>query len=308
MRNPGRVMSLPDLSHQLGDDLLVLVGTISSPLVEATPVSGVGYPGYQPSAFRLRFADGRVLKGRRFGSPSRAATVAYVSQHVDHPGFPQVLARSGRALLMEWVEGQSFNSADCATEELRQCGALHGFMHNVPVPDGSLYQPRDTIQDRHAKLERDLAVLVEARVLDKHETQRTFALAVRSAPSSYAVGFVHRDFCAENLVRRPSGDVCVIDNETLAIDAYDYDLGRTWYRWPMTPWQREAYLDGYQCYRSAKDFLAYFPYWGIAAVVGAAVFRVQKQIDAASLPISKLRVLLRDLGQGIPAEELVFRS
>jgi len=301
-------MDPPVFSRQLGDELCALVSTIDSPLVDVTPLAGMGYPGYQPSAFRLRFADGCLLKGRRFGSASRAATVEYVLQHVDHPGFPKVLARSGKTLLMEWVEGQPLNSADCTLEGLRQCGALQGVMHCVQVPEGSPYQPHDPIQERHAKLKRDLTVLAETRVLNESEAQHSFSLAMRYAPRDYAIGFVHRDFCVENLIRRPSGDMCVIDNETLAIDAYDYDLGRTWYRWPLRLWQRQAYLDGYQRYRSAKDFLAHFPYWGIAAVVGAAVFRVQKHIQATLPPTRMLRLLLHDLEQGGDAEELAFRS
>ena len=302
------MLSLPEFSRQLGDDLFVLVSSVNASLVEVTPLSGVGYPGYQPSAFRFQFTDGRILKGRQFGSTARAATVEYVLQCLDHHGFPKLLARSGRALLTEWVEGQPLDPAGCNPELLRQCGALQGFMHHVSVPHDSPYQPRDTIQDWHARLEHNLDELAEARVLEKHEARRAFELAARYAPSSYAVGFVHRDFCAENLVLRPSRDICVIDDETLAIDAYDYDLGRTWYRWPMSPLQREAYFDGYHCYRSSKDFLVHFPYWGIAAVVGAAVFRLQKQTGAASVPVKRLRALLHDLEQGVSAGGAVFRS
>ncbi|MBI3800891.1 MAG: aminoglycoside phosphotransferase family protein [Deltaproteobacteria bacterium] len=300
------MLSLPELSRQLGDDLFVLVNTVNVPLVEITPLSGVGYPGYQPSAFRLRFADGRILKGRQFGGITRAVKVEYVLQHVHHQGFPKSVARSGRALLTEWVEGHPLAPAGGNPELLRQCGALQGFMHNVAVPDDSPYQPRDTIQDWHARLEHNLAELLKARVLEKSEARRAFELAVRYAPSSYAVGFVHRDFCGENLIQRPSGDICIIDNETLALDAYDYDLGRTWYRWPMNPAQRQAYLDGYQCYRNAKDFLMHFPYWGIAAVVIAAGFRLQKQTGAASVPLQRLRALLHTLEQGYSPASAVF--
>lgn len=300
-------MSLPRLRRELGDDLFVLVSTVNAPLVEITPLAGVGYPGYQPSAFRLRFADGRVLKGRVFESTTRAATVEYVSQYLDHQGFPKIVARSGRALLTEWVEGRPIHSAGCAPELLRRCGALQGFMHNVPLPEKSPLKPPDTIQDWHDRLERNFAELVGARVLEENEARRAFELAGRYAPSSYAVGFVHRDFCAENLVLRLSNDVCVVDNETLAVDPYDYDLGRTWYRWPMSPAERAAYFDGYHRYRSSHDFLTHFPYWGIVAVVGGAVYRLQKQTGAASVPVGRLRGLLRDLGRGLSPESAVFR-
>jgi hypothetical protein len=301
-------MSLSELGQQLGDDLLVLLSTLDTPLTEVAPLSGVGYPGYQPSAFRLRFADGRILKARSFGSVKRAATVEHVSRYLDHQGFPKVLARSGSALLMEWIEGQPLNLTECGPGLLRECGALQGFMHSVPVPPDSPYRPSDTIEDWHSRLQQGLAELAEARVFEEDEVRRAFDAAMRYAPSSYAAGFAHRDFCAENLVLRPSGHVCAVDNEALAVDSYDYDLGRTWYRWPMSPIEREAYLKGYEDYRSSRDFLVYFPYWGIAALAGAAVFRLQKQADAASVPIMRLRALLRDLEQGRSASQAVFYS
>jgi hypothetical protein len=118
------VISLPELSRQLGDDLLVQVDMLNMPLARVAPLSGIGYPGYGPSAFRFRFADGRVRKGRRFGSPSQAATVDYVAQYLGHQGFPIVLARSGRALLTDWIEGQPRSCADCAPELLRLGGGF----------------------------------------------------------------------------------------------------------------------------------------------------------------------------------------
>jgi len=301
-------MSLLELKRQLGDDLFVLVHSLKASLVEVTSLSGVGYPGYRPRVFRFRFADGRMLKGRQFESITRAVKVEYVLQYVNHQGVPRSLARLGRALLTEWVEGQPFASADGNLELFRQCGALQGFMHNVPVPSGSPYQPHDTIQNWHTLLEHNLDELVTTGALEKREARHAFELAVDYAPSSYAVGFVHRDLCAENLVLRRSGAVCVIDNETLGIDAYDYDLARTWYRWPMNPRQRQAYFDGYHGSRSTKDFLAHFPYWGIAAVVGAAVFRLQKQTEAAAVPVKRLRALLHALAQGISADGAVFHA
>jgi Phosphotransferase enzyme family len=302
------VIRFPELNRVLGVDLVSLVGTIDATLIEVMPLSGVGYPGYQPSAFRLRFADGRLLKGRRFGSTSQAATVEYVLQCLGHPGFPRVLARSGSALLTEWIAGQPLHLVDCTAQLLRQSGTLHGFMHTVPVPKESPYRPCTTLQPWHTALECNLAELAKAGVLERDEAVRAFELAMRFVPGNYAVGFIHSDFCAENLVRRPSGEVWVVDDETLKLDPYDYDLARTWYRWPMSPLQREAYLDGYHRYRSSKDFLTHFPYWGIAALANSAVFRLRKQKDATSVPLRRLRGLLRDLKRGISPEEAVFRS
>jgi hypothetical protein len=300
------VINFADLGPQVGHDLLVLIAAVKTSLAEVTPLSGAGYPGYEATAFRLRFADGLVLKGRRFRTDVQAATVEHVSRHLDHRGFPRVLARSGSALLTEWIEGRPLGDADFGL--VHQCGVLQGYMHSLPVPADSPYQPRDTIHDWHARLKRRLLELARARVLDESEAGRAFDVALGYAPDAYDFGFVHRDFCAENVVVRPSGEVSVVDNETLAVDAYDYDLGRTWYRWPMSGAQRRAYLDGYQSYRSLKDFLAHFPYWTITAIVEGAVFRLRRQANAAEAPVTRLRRLLRDLEQGHSADSALFQS
>jgi aminoglycoside phosphotransferase (APT) family kinase protein len=234
--------------------------------------------------------------------------VEHVSRHLDHQGFPQVLARSGLVLLMEWIEGSPLNLMEYGPVLVRRCGALQGSMHIVPVPPDSPYRPVDTIEDWHGRLHLGLDELAAAQVLEKHEARQAFDAAMAYAPSTYAVGFVHRDFCAENLVLRRSGGICAVDNEALAVDPYDYDLGRTWYRWPMSALQRQAYLQGYESYRSSTAFLRHFPYWGIAALAGAAVFRLEKQRDAASVPIGRLRGLLGDLARGISGAEAFFHS
>ena len=32
---------------------------------------------------------------------------------------------------------------------------------------------------------------------------------------------------------RPDGALCLVDNETVDLGPLDYDLARTWYRWPL---------------------------------------------------------------------------
>jgi hypothetical protein len=290
----------------LGDDLVDLVGTFDAPLAEVAPLSASGYPGYQPTAFRFRFADGLILKGRRFRDGNRATAVEYISRRLDHEVFPRVVARAGRALLTEWVEGRPIRADD--PELLRRCGSLHGLLHAVPVPEDSPYLPCKTVEHRISRLKRRLGELGKAGALERSEAERAFERAVRHAPNSYAAGFAHGDFCAENMVLRSSGTVCVVDNETLAVEAYDYDLARTWYRWPMDAVQRRTYLDAYQPHRSPADFLAHFPFWAIEALVESILFRSRIQRNAAAVPVQRLCALLRDLERGVSAGDAPFQS
>ena len=130
--------------------------------------------------------------------------------------------------------------ADCTPARLRECGALQGFVHRVPIAADAPDQPADAVGGSSARLRARIAELQAAAVLQEHDSQRAVDLAERYAPDTCALGFVHNDFCAENIVLTPAGDCAVIDNELLGIGPLDYDLGRTWYRWPMTPAQRAA--------------------------------------------------------------------
>lgn len=298
----------PTLEPELGSDLWSLVRSVDTPLTAATPVSGGDYAGYRPNAFRLQFADGRVLKGRRADTPQQAQTVEYVSQCLGYRGLPRVWGRCGRALLTEWVEGEALAAGPCDREVLQQCGALQGFVHSRELPEGSP-SPANTIESRQLTLERKLVELVESGVLENPAARHAVEIARGSAPPRCELGFAYVDFCADNIVVQASGDVCVVDNETLSIEPCDYDLARTWYRWPMTSTDREEYFNGYRVHRELEAFLAHFPYWAIAALVDGALFRARRGgVEAAAVPVSRLRALLHDLERGVAAEAAVFLS
>ena len=299
-------MSPDHTRNPLGDELQEVIRGVNGELVEALPLGSGGYPGYHPSAFRIRLADGRVLKGRLYGNWQRAAAVEYVLQRVHHPGLPRMLARAGRALLKEWVDGRPLVAEEMTSAMLQQCGELLGFIHSAPVPDRNPFERRDPIEEWHRRCERDLAALVHAQALDGGEARRAFELALSHAPSRCVAGFVHRDFCLDNLVLRRSEEICVVDNETLGIDACDFDLGRMWYRWPMSREQREAFFSGYHRRRSAQEFVKHGAYWAIVAVADAAVFRLRKHAQATQAPVVRLRTLLREFDRA--ADDIALLS
>lgn len=292
--------------HDLSDELQSLVRTLGSELADVVPLSSAGYAGYRPNAFRLRFADGREVKGRELGNWQRAAAVEYVLGHVHHPGLPRLLARAGRALITEWVDGRPLTAADCTPALVQQCGELLGFIHAVPVPDQNPFERRDPIDAWHRRCERDLSALVAADVLGEAERRHAFDVAIRHAPpTDGAAGFVHRDFCAENIIVRPSGEIAIVDNETMGIDEYDFDLGRTWYRWLMTRDLREAFWAGYNCHRTAERFIAHGVYWAIVALADAAVFRLKKHAGATDAPLARLRALLHEVDRSAGSSVLL---
>jgi hypothetical protein len=286
---------LPSHDCELGHDLDALIRAVEGPPLAITPVSGSR--GDRPAAFRLEFAGGRVLKGRRVDTHEKAELVEYVTHRLNHGQLPRVLKRSGVALLTEWVEGQSLDPANCTPEVLRQCGAFQGLVHTWSLPDHRTCRSDDTPRLRQTRLERRLEELVEHGVLGDGEAWAALDMALEYAPMSCLIGLTLGDFCAENIVRRASGEVCFVDTEDLSISPCDYDLGRTWYRWPMTSADRQAYLDGYRRYRHPTEFIAHFPYWAVTAIVDSAVSRQRLRTDAALVPVERLRTLIRNVKQ-----------
>jgi hypothetical protein len=276
----------------LGPDLWALIRTQPSPLVAARPIGTVPSPRRQRLAFRLRFADGRVLKGRRFDSEGQAARIERLSGYLDPRHFPRLVARRGAAILTEWVHGPVLTRAASGSDLLRQAGALQGALHRTALPADLVDQARERLGRWRPRLERDLVELMGWGGLDAGEADRILGLATRRAPGDAEVGLGHGDLCPENIV--VLGDsLYVVDNESVLVHACDYDLARTWYRWPMTRVQRAAFVDGYRRDRDPGSFVKRRTYWTILVLVDAALFRLRAGAPGARQALDRLRALGR---------------
>jgi hypothetical protein len=291
-----------DLSRQLGEDLWSLVQAVPSLLVAATPLGALS----DSPAFRLQFADGRVLKGRHLPSAMEAERIDYILRCVNHPSFPKVLARHHTAILSDWIDGTPLDRVPLTADLARRCGALHGLLHGTPLPPENPYRPH-TERRSAAGLRHGLDQFVRGGLIEAGEARALLALALDHAPATSAVGFVHCDFCSENIVRRESGNLCAVDSDALTVDALDYDLGRTWYRWPMSPSLRAAYLAGYDSVRSSRDFVTHFAHWAIAAAIAGAVFRLRRQPQSTDVPLSRLRLVLHHCTSSAATGEALLR-
>ncbi|MBX3025823.1 aminoglycoside phosphotransferase family protein [bacterium] len=274
---------------ELGADLAALVEAVGRPLVAAIPLSRRG-PARVATAFRLRFADGRTLKGVR---TLEAATAARVAALIDDLGAlaPRLIAHGGEALLTEWVEGQPLAAAGWPAALLRRCGAAQARVHARARSDAD---PAQAAGRCAAALRSDLDALVAGGSLAEHEGSGLLRLARRHAPARGTTTVALGDYCADNIVCRPDGELRLVDLETVAVAPSEYDLGRTWYRWPMTPAQRAAYLDGYRAHCDPDPFLAHLPFWHMVALVQGAAYRQRQGHADVGVPLAGLRQLLAD--------------
>ena len=291
-----------DLSSQLGEDLWSLVQAVPSRLVAATPIGALS----ASPAFRFQFADGRVLKGRYLPSVAEAQRIEYILRCVNHPSFPQVLARQRTAFLSHWIDGTPLDRVSLTADTVRRCGTLQGLLHSTLLPPENPYRPH-TARCSEDGLRQRLDQLVRAGLVAESEGHALLALALDHAPATSAIGFVHCDFCSENIVQQASGDLYAIDSDALTVDAIDYDLGRTWYRWPMSPSLRAAYFAGYDSVRSSRDFVMHFPYWAVAAALAGVVFRLRRHPQSTDVPLSRLRLVLHHCTHSAATGEALLR-
>ena len=286
---------------RLGEDLWALVQALGTGLAGITTLTTLPSRSRSRAAFRLDLLDGRVVKGRRLNSVGEAERVERLSRFLDPQCFPKVLARRGGALLTEWAHGTPLGSTADKAALFRRAGSVQATMHCRALPAGLLRAARVSEAGREARLDRRLDELARFGALPAREARRAWAIALAHVPPRRAVGLVHGDFCAENMVRGVDGRLRIVDNEALSVGACDYDLARTWYRWPMTESQAAAYFDGYAGRRGPDAFVAAFPYWAVMALVDAVVFRVRARTRDARAPLARLAALLRDARPPIAA-------
>jgi aminoglycoside phosphotransferase (APT) family kinase protein len=286
------------LRDQLGDELCALLHR--RPAVrEVEALVGIDYPGRVPRAFRVGYADGLVVKAVRASSVAQAALVERLSRRLDPAAFAPVLARSGDALLMRWIDGVPLHECGWTALDAQQGGRLLADLHAIPVSDDAAVPASVGVEAYTAKLAAHLDRIVAHQALGSGERQALLDLARAHLPPAATVAVIHCDLCPENLVRQPSGALCVVDIETLTIGACDYDLARAWYRWPMTPDQRTAFLAAYGAQRGANPCLRHFPYWAICATAASAARRMANAREGAAVPLQRLRALRRDLQAGV---------
>jgi hypothetical protein len=296
-----------DLDRVLGADLAWLVRARGIPLVEVTEITGLPSPVQTRAAFRLEFADGAKLKGRRMKSAERAEIVHRL-QDIAGKGFPRILGRRGVALLIEWIEARPLAAFEVVPADiLRRCGRMLGELHQAfaghtidrVVPDP------DHFRDR---LDRDVALLSEAGWFDASLASRAVNVATAHRPPEATIGIIHRDFCAANVVIRSDGVPVCVDNANLTVGPHELDLARTWYRWPMTSGDRRHFAAGYEEHASLAPSLRHFPFWATCVLTRSAASRLRSQAPGWAAPLERLSALLDRVEHGVRDAEHPFWS
>ena len=306
---PRRVTTEHELRSLLGTDLHTLIVSRGHRVEEVLPLGGPSRWRQRPGSFRLKFSDGRLCKGIVLPDAQRMREVVFILEVVAHRALPRLIAHAGTAMLQAWIEGESLLDVPLTPQILASGGSLQGHIHSAPVPRGGPYG--DQFGDLPAWRDQgreNLAYLKEAGVISESEVSLISELIVHHAPGDLSAGFIHKDFCAENMVQDRLARIFVVDNESLCVGPYDYDLARTWYRWDMTREEWTLYLAAYERNRSAADFREHFVYWGLVTLLRAAVFRLKTTGTPPGRALERLRWLLEDANRRIPGDDLMLRE
>jgi aminoglycoside phosphotransferase (APT) family kinase protein len=214
-----------------------------------------------------------------------------------------LLLLEGRIAIEEWVDGTPLAALPRRVDDVRRAGDVLGRLHATRRIGARRLRARASTRPLVAVTERRLARLSAGGALTGAEVRALRRVLGRFAPPVASWGVTHNDFCAENLVERPSGELVAVDNEGMRLGFLDYDLARTRYRWamPATAWR--AFLDGYAGWRDPGGYVRHAPFWCVAALVKSAHVRFGRT-EAADVPLGRLRKIVVTRGacaQAVPA-------
>lgn len=292
---------------ELGLDLWALIDAVGVPVVEVRQVTTIPAVHGERGSFRVTFADGQILKARRLRTPSDAERVARLSSLLDPQVFPPVLAHRGCGLLTRWIPGVDVRNGDWTPRDLRTCGRVHATIHRLPITGDMALLRRAPVRSEQ-RLGQLLDELVQRRALATWQADAVRSLTSLAAPPTERIAVCHRDFCGDNIVIAADGQVCVVDNEGMTIDSPEYDLARTWYRWPMTPDQQRAYAEGYGVHAHVARFAARFAHWALIVLVESATFRARMGAASVRVPLERLTNLLDTDGRNESFPRVLHRA
>ena len=210
--------------------------------------------------------------------------------------FAPVIARHGRVLIEEWIEGDALPDMP-ESVYLEAAGTLLGEMHARPViARRALHEVRSTA-DYHLVAEKRLRIVAATGVLEERVVARLEKALQRLDPGQTVYGLTHLDFCGENMVIDRAGRLRVVDNERIRLDSFGYDLGRTWYRWALPVRKWDYFSTAYASRMSHMSFpnpLESLHFWKIVAAARSTELRLRAYPEKADVSLRCLRTLAEE--------------
>ena len=238
--------------------------------------------------YRIEHERG-TAKVRRLEDETTARDLAACMRELPD-GFTAVIARHGRVLIEDWIEGEALPDVP-GPHHLAAAGTLLAELHAKPrLGDRRLHDECPTAYHHGLARER-LRIVGAARALGAEEIGRLGRGLERWDPQWAVYGLTHLDFCGENMVIDRSWQLRVVDNDRVRVDALGFDLARTWYRWALPALEWEAFCLAYTSRLLFPSSLDAFRFWKIVAAAQSAELRLRAYPEKAGVPINCLRAL-----------------
>jgi thiamine kinase-like enzyme len=300
-------MDEENLRTRLGESLWKLVTGVGTPLVEVEEITVV--PAGMRKTYRLRFGNGRALKGRCFRTPVLAEVARRIHAQAEAPFLARVVAHHEEAMLEEWIAGEALVEGRVAPPLLRRAGEMLGALHRCPPPatDDLDFRPLDT-RGWVEKTAANLRALRARERISSRWAERLGRLVPSCMPPTATLGVVHRDLCPENLLEDAGGRLVSVDNGSLTIGTIAEDLCRVWYRWPMDSEERQAFADGYEHYGDADGFRRPSAFWVMVVLIDSARARLTMSPSAVATVLARLDQFLMEQGTALGADGPIGRS
>jgi aminoglycoside phosphotransferase (APT) family kinase protein len=228
------------------------------------PVTGSAPWSSQPRTFRVSTTVHGDLKFRLMRHEHRAARVEVLTEALGDPRVPALVGRHGATTVERWVEGAPMPERSPARDHVVAAADILGTLHRFRGVGRERLPHTRSLGQLRVRTTRGLDQLVERGLLSTAEATQLSRMA-DGLPAAGSWGVTHTDLGGDNLVVRPDGTVVSIDNEHLVRGFLDFDLARTWYRWPLPRSSWSAFLSAYERCSGREIATSTLRAWQVAA-------------------------------------------
>lgn len=287
---------LNDNSQAPGEDLLSLIEGLGGVLASFEELTRLKRSDSPRASFRLNLADGRIFKGRQFDTKDQRTSVTSLLSKLEGLPFNSVIATRGIATIEEWIVGSPLVMRDVRNEFIVTSANVLGRLHSIqdyPRETPFIPEPETVSLDR---IKHELDDLHRQGLLRGDTVLPLFYIAEDNKPAELKFGFIHTDFHPENMIVTADGTLYIIDNEHIKIGALDFDLARSWSRWPMNDSQREIFRMTYEENRRLDEFFTHEKFWAVLSLTRTAYIHARHR-KANQMALDQLHLISGSKGK-----------
>jgi thiamine kinase-like enzyme len=164
--------------------------------------------------------NGKKIKAIVFNdSPAELNNLLLYSPKIKRA--PKIILHDKNIVLVEWLEGQSFEPENINDEDLKEIAKLQAEIHKAKVK----INRAKVIESSKKLLEKYLNYLLNNNVLSQIEIEKLKSIFSNFFSDNIKLSLIHWDFNVDNLLKTKKGWF-TIDNETLMLGITGLDFGK----------------------------------------------------------------------------------